>query len=469
MNFIPLLAMLLASSGTQMPFTVEVKEDVSSQFPQAPHIQSFSFAQWKGRWVFIGRRIAGYHALGGGSADFSPADANREVWVIDTNVTPARTSHVPLTTLPAKLQAIRDEWATTGQLSYQDGPSLYIAGGYGQDSSGHWVTSQVVSKIDLPAFISGVEKGSIPEESISFTESPLVQSAGGELVKLSDGYFYLVMGHIFTGSYTSFEGQNEKSTPQVSQTYLNEIRKLQISQNSNHELSVKLLSRYRDEAQYHRRDLNVAKVMSPKGVGLAAYGGVFTPDTQLSYSKSVYLFPGGEPSVDSAFDQKMNAYNTARLSLYDSASQSMFTVLFGGISRYSWDSLASCFVENQRTGTKTQSNYMDGLQWSDQISIIQRVKETTSEFVEPDPLPGFIGTDAVFIPLPDLHRASPETDILDLPSLRGKRTLIGYLYGGIRAYPFRFPYDKTAQPHNSGTVPTKPSDLILSVYLTVAQ
>jgi hypothetical protein len=105
---------------------------------------------------------------------------------------------------------------------------------------------------------------------------------------------------------------------------------------------------------------------------------------------------------------------------------------------------------------------MDGLQWSDQISTVRRVmksgKETTDEAVQPVSLPGFVGTDALFIP-------ATGKEILDMDSLRGKRTFVGYIYGGIRAYPFQFPYNKTAPPYNSGTVPTKPSDLILKVYL----
>ena len=39
--------------------------------------------------------------------------------------------------------------------------------------------------------------------------SPLVQSSGGELVKLAGRHFYLIMGHVFQGSYTAFEGQGE--------------------------------------------------------------------------------------------------------------------------------------------------------------------------------------------------------------------------------------------------------------------
>ena len=61
-----------------------------------------------------------------------------------------------------------------------------------------------------------------------FTSSPLVQSAGGELIKLPGNDFYLVMGHVFSGTYTAFEGQGEKNRESVSQVYLNEIRRLKI-------------------------------------------------------------------------------------------------------------------------------------------------------------------------------------------------------------------------------------------------
>src|SRR5882724_11091262 len=95
--FVVLLAcrIIWARSPATIPFTIEASEDAANEFPGAPHLQSFSFAQWKGRWVFIGGRISGYHAVGGGSAEFLQADANREVWVIDTTLKPARTYHVP--------------------------------------------------------------------------------------------------------------------------------------------------------------------------------------------------------------------------------------------------------------------------------------------------------------------------------------------------------------------------------------
>ena len=149
----------------------------------------------------------------------------------------------------------------------------------------------------------------------------------------------------------------------------------------------------------------------------------------------------------------------------------MYTTFFGGIGRFSWDAATQQFVENPKVGSKIEPEYLDGLQWSDQISTIQRNERAgtveTSEVVHPVGLPGFLGAGAVFIPAPHLERAYPGTDILDLDPLRGTKTLVGYIYGGIRASPYRFPYDKAATPNNSGAVPSSTNSLILKVYLDV--
>src|SRR5438132_13404653 len=81
--------MTSAQSTAAVPFIVDASEDVTSEFPGAPRLQSFAFAQWKGRWIFIGGLTSGYHAVGGGSAEFMPADANRELRVIDVEFLPA--------------------------------------------------------------------------------------------------------------------------------------------------------------------------------------------------------------------------------------------------------------------------------------------------------------------------------------------------------------------------------------------
>jgi hypothetical protein len=447
------------------PFTIDASENVADQFPGAPHLQSFSFAQWKGRWVFIGGRIGGYHAVGGRSSEFLRADANRDVWVIDATSMPAKTYRAPLTQLPPALGMIESQWASTGQLYYQDADELYICGGYGQEENGKWVTFDVISRVNVPMLVEGVTHGRIPEESISFTRSPLVQSAGGGLTKLGDDYFYLVMGHSFLGSYGVFEGRGEQNSAEASQTYLNEIRKLRVKSRPDRGLSVTLVEKFRDDVEFHRRDLNLAHFLSPEGLEFGVYGGVFTPTTQLNYSKPVYVQTGSPPSVDSSFDQRMNAYASAVLLLYSESTRTMYTTFFGGISRFWWNATEGIYQENLMTGSKSESRYLDGLQWSDQIATIQKSESGTVEFVQERPLPAFLGAGGVFIPAPQLTRAYRNTDILALDSLKEARTFVGYIYGGIHAYPYQFPYLKTALPYNSGAVPSKPSEMILKVYI----
>lgn len=454
--------------AAKLPFHIEATEDAAGEFPGAPQVQSFSFGEWKGRWVFIGGRVAGYHNFGGGTAEFLRSDANREIWVVDTTVRPAKTYHLAIATLPDALSPVKDEWTAAGQLYYQDGSTLYIAGGYGQDHSGNWVTYPVISAVDLPQLIDGVMHGR-PPSVVPFAETPLVQSAGGELIKLPDGYFYLVMGHSFQGSYTAFEGHTEHNSDSASQEYLNEIRRLSIKADAHGKPVVQLAKTYRDETEFHRRDLNVAPIVTPKGLGIAIYGGVFTPETQLAYSHPIYLLHGSQPAIDEKFEQKMNAYACAKLLIYDQANQTMYTSFFGGISRFWWDSESQTFQENSRVGDKSSKPYLDGMQWSDQISTLRKVmaagKEETTETVQSHSLPGFLGTGAVFIPADEVARASPGTAMLDLDALRGKRTLVGYIYGGIQAFPYAFPYSKSGTPYNAGAVASKPSGVILKVYV----
>ena len=131
------------------------------------------------------------------------------------------------------------------------------------------------------------------------------------------------------------------------------------------------------------------------------FGGVFTPETQLNYSKPIYLFAGSRPLVDSEFEQKLNSYSCAKLLLYDRGAGAMYTTFFGGISRYSWNSDTGRFAENPKVGNKVSPVYMDGLQWSDQISTIGSVsdgaKTVSSEIANPSSLPAYTGADAVFV------------------------------------------------------------------------
>jgi hypothetical protein len=213
-----------------LPFTIEALEDVSGQFPEVPRLQSFAWAQRGGKWIFIGGRTTGYHGVGAVDADFPRAGSNAKIWVVDAASLTPKSFSFPVASLPAGLARVKDQWVASNLLFFQDKSTLYLAGGCGLNTEVKLVTHSVLSSVDLPSLVEGVTKGiDTFSKKIKWTTSPLVQSAGGELLKLDDGLFYLAGGHVFTGSYRDFEGANEQGSSTVSQKYLEEIRKLKVT------------------------------------------------------------------------------------------------------------------------------------------------------------------------------------------------------------------------------------------------
>jgi len=195
------------------------------------------------------------------------------------------------------------------------------------------VTFPLASSVNLPALVDGVihHKDTF-SKTIAWAESPLVQSTGGELVRLDDGFFYLIGGHVFTGSYRSFEAADEKTSPKASQTYLGEIRKLRFNSGRPGKIDVTLVESFKDP-EFARRDLNASPTIlaDGKSLGAAAYGGVFTKD-QLNFTHPIFVAAGSVPKADESYEQKMSAYSCATLLLYDPESSGMYTTFFGGIS-----------------------------------------------------------------------------------------------------------------------------------------
>ena len=451
-----------------VPFVIEASENVSQRFPGAPQLQSFAWAQWDGKWIFIAGRTSGYHGVGGKEADFPRASANARIWVVDpSGPGPARTFSFPVADLPPSLGVVKDQWMSSNVLFFQDKDTLYLAGGYGQNSAGDWVTYPVLSSVDLPSLVAGVTQGrDLFSNSVAYVESPLVQATGGDLLKLDDGMFYIVGGHVFMGTYREFETANEKNTQQVSQTYLGEIRKLSVKRDGHGRLAVSLVERFQDP-EFARRDLNAGFTILPDGhsLGAAAYGGVFTRD-QLAFVKPIYWSPGEAPKVDT-FEQKMSAYTCAKLLLFDPDSRTMYTSFFGGISGWTWDYGKNRFELAPRKGDKSEPSYFDGLTWIDHITTLIRSPQKTLEAVQPSSrMAAYLGTNAAFLPA-GLQKIRDDADVFDLRPLRGKRVLAGYLYGGIRAFPREFPYRDDSPLYNAGNVPTRTSDMIIAVYITV--
>jgi hypothetical protein len=438
-------SLLTAASGPgSRPLLIEASEDVSSDFIGVPRLHSFAWAQWEGKWIFIGGRIGGYHGVGQGDVDFPRTRANQRIWVIEPQASgPAKVYSFAVADLPSSLGAVKDQWLSSNLAHFQDKDTLYLAGGYGEDSAGELVTYSVISSVNLPALVDGVIHGKDKfSNTIAWTESPLVQSTGGALVKLDDGSFYLIGGHVFMGGYRGFEAADEKNTAKASQTYLGEIRKLRVTSVRRGKIDVSLIQVFQDP-EFPRRDLNISLTVLEDGktLGAAAYGGVFTKD-QLNFTHPIWINVASAPKVEDRFEQKMSAYTCATMLLYDPESSAMYTTFFGGISRWRWNDAGRQFVQAPILGDKTQpAAYFDGMPWINEISTLVRNHGTLTEFVQRDNrLPGYIGANAAFLAAAELKKIRDEAPIFDLRQFRGKRILAGYVFGGIRAFPKEFPY-----------------------------
>lgn len=466
----------LAGTSGETPLSIDAVENASAEFAGAPRLQSFVWAQWDGKWIFIAGRTGGYHGVGQGDVDFPRTKANQQIWVIQppgsepAAAGSAKVYSFPVADLPGSLGPVKDQWISTNPLFFQDRETLYLVGGYGENSTGEMVTHPVVSSVNLPALVQGVMQGKDTfSKTIAWAESPLVQSTGGALVKLDDGLFYLIGGHVFMGTYRGFEAADEKNTPKTSQTYLGEIRKLRFTNNQHGKLDVSLVQSFKDP-EFARRDFNAALTIldDGKSLGAAAYGGVFTKD-RMNFPHPVLISAGAVPKADDSFEQKMSAYTCATLLIYDPEQLAMYTTFFGGISRWRWNDTSRQFEQAPVMGdiAKDSTRYLDGMPWINEISTLVRRGGKAFEFVQQDHrLPGYVGTNGAFLNATGLKKIREDADIFDIRQFRGKRVLAGYLYGGIRAFPKQFPYTDEAPEYTSGSVPTKPSDMILKVYVT---
>src|SRR5688572_28893151 len=90
-----LLLLVVKSAFAQQPFSVSL---VQSGITAVPAVHSTVFAEWNGKWIFIGGRLDGLHNFQGGMA-FLKYMRNDSVYVVDPAANMQWVS--ALTTLPA--------------------------------------------------------------------------------------------------------------------------------------------------------------------------------------------------------------------------------------------------------------------------------------------------------------------------------------------------------------------------------
>ena len=394
----------IQTSNAQLNFEIHIQP---STITNAPAIHSGAFAVHNGKWIFLGGRIDGLHIMQANQA-FPFYGRNDSVFVVDplANTTVAATiAQLPFT--------MYEPIASSNMQSFQDGKYLYMVGGYGKsDSLEVYTTFPSLISIDLDSLIDYVTAGSSINSCFRQIIDTNFAVSGGELEKI-DSTYYLVFGHNFEGAYAE--------TPLGGlfvQRYTHEIRKFNISDNGVN-LSISNYSALQDTDVYHRRDYNlVPQIFSNGEFGMTAFGGVFQKNANQPFLSPIDI-TSTNVQLQVTFNENLNQYTTSTLPIYDSLNNYMHTVFFGGMSLYTMDTIS---------GTLLQDTL---------VPFVQTISKVTrdnlgvlTEYLMPESMPGFLGTNSFFIPDPSV-RFLPG-GILDLNSISGNQR-VGFIVGGIKS------------------------------------
>jgi hypothetical protein len=488
---LPLLVVLVSTSFAQVPALLPFRIDgEEATFPAAPALHSFVLGQSDGKWLLLGGRTNGIHSFSPLPVNnFPPAMANHWAWVVDPEAGQSWSVDLYDSSLTS-LSAVADSLSASNMQAFQNGNTLYVIGGYGYNrSTATMQTYATLTAIDLPGMVTAVMSG-IPANVVGHIRQSLpddrLRVTGGELEKLGD-FFFLVFGQRFDGLYDPSDANND-------QQYTEEVRIFKIVDDGTNPPSISDYSTIPAPPaepgdplpnQFHRRDLNVMPAIRANGrPGISVYGGVFTTQF-MPYFNPIYI-DGVEGSntaaIDRSFNQYMNQYDCARMGIFDTVRGAMYTTFFGGISLgvYAPDSGSSAARVSPEADVRVP--YADLIQMEtlqdasgfildsnipfiDQITTVALRADGTSQqcvlaqhstgSLSPLQMPERLGTNARFIVDP----AAPafENGVINLRTLTG-RTLVGYLYGGMR----------TNDENPTGTGQSFASNRLFKIYVTPA-
>ncbi len=418
-------ANVLAQPGATLPFTVELEQ---SNFRNAPALHSVAFARAAGKWLIVCGRTNGLHGFNPATG-FPTNGANDKIWVVD----PA-TQEVWSASVSSLTNTLADPLRSTNPQFYQAGEYLYIVGGYGRDSArDRFVTFNTLTAIHVTGMMDAIINNQNLRPHIRQITDERLRVTGGEMRKMGSEAF-LVFGHNFDGQYS------RNQSPTFTQTYTNEVRKFQI-QDDGVNLSITNYTAFIDPTpeEFHRRDLNVVPLVRPNGTpALAAYGGVFRREVDLPFLHPIYIDASGA-QVDSSYEQLMSHYTCANVGIYDDARQTMHTTFFGGISLNYFDEASGSVREDELVP------FIDDL-----TTLSLDAQGRSRETILPTRLPALLGANAVFVL--DEHVPVYENEVIKLSNIT-TRTMIGYLWGGIKATIPNF-------------TPSAASEMVFKVYLT---
>lgn len=455
-NFFALLAIVLVIGACKQThketpasdFTISLEK--STSLTKLPALQSFVLGSSETHWLLIGGRTNGFHGFSGEGETFPFKLANKFIYAYDWS-----TNALDSISVDALPEVLREQYTSSNMQHFQEGKYLYINGGYGEVNANKpdsaWHTYATLSRVDVDLMISAITTNDeiAIQSAVVYDDSEFVRATGGELYRMPNKEFYQVLGQNFEGAYTP-------NGTGYTQTYLDSVHVFKVNETSTSikvdKASVRYISDNLVDAQtnFRRRDLVVvpAVVDGTGKINLAVYGGVFTsPDTTyypgfLPFRNPIYL-DGSKRGyqIDSAYIQTSNIYAAPSVLMYSKADNTMHTTILGGMG-----------VDTAKLPD----------QFTKKILKIKRdlKNSVTSESLNANPMPDFLGAEANFIIAPSasdlLYNASYGVFNFDKIGT-GKKVLLGYFYGGIKSNAYNW---------NLKTNPTGPINTVYEVYIT---
>ncbi|MBA4198311.1 MAG: hypothetical protein C0459_12235 [Chitinophaga sp.] len=465
------------ASSTLFNYEVTIDKDLTN----LPALQSFCFGTTtsdSGKyWLMFGGRTNGFHGFGG-QENFPVKKANTYMYVFNTKTNSL--DSIDVSYLPKDL---REQYISTNMQNRQVDSFLYVCGGYGAKKvllDTLWVTHNIISRININQIVKAIlAKDSIGiRKAIAYDKNDFLKATGGELYKMPDGKFYLLVGHNFKGRYAD---TNKLSLNYAVQTYLDAVHVFSLIETpTSVTLDTKSFQTITDGlvdtlTQFRRRDLNIVPSVLPNGkYGITIYGGVFTYASGRPgfsggnpFRNPIYIYPDSSNpyKIDSKFRQLWNVYSAPNFTMFDSLNNGMLTTIFGGLG----DTLASNIGPSNNL-----PNGPDSAAFTKFITTLfyNNTSGNTTPIFSQNPMPHYVGAEGVFIQASNLPiYKNNSLGIVNYDQIPVGKTFVGYIYGGIHSDSTQWNNVVTKDTINNTILPlniTYPSNKVYKVYLTKA-
>lgn len=419
-----LLISVTTTAQDSFPYRVSLEPVIPAGFSG---LQSFAWAKSGNRVLLVGGRTDGLHRRQP-FASFAKRYNNTSLIVIDLDE--EKSWKKSIASLPAPLA---EQLQSTNMEFYQEGNQLILTGGYGySETKKDHITYPSLVLIRVDELVEAIISDGDVAPYIYQLNDERMAVTGGRLSKLGDRY-YLVGGQRFDGRYNP---HGPDHGPGFSQQYTNQVRKFALALNGE-KPEITRYETITDSLLLHRRDYNLLAQVDGSGKPmLTIYSGVFRYGKDVPFTTLVDITENSHAEVK-GFNQQFAHYHTATLPVFSQKANTLYSVFFGGIAQQYPDSAGKIITDNDIPFVKT-------------ISVVERKGGVIKEYVLPEPMPGYFGAAAEFIPADTKNYSS--TGILQAERIGKKPFLAGYIVGGIDSRARNVFWSNEAEPSRASPV-----------------